>query len=139
MLNNPLIQLNNQRRDVLAELRQEIALWLSKPNRTQKILASRCGISQTMLCDILASKRGCSPDTYENIIKALRSSGTKIVGEQRFGKRVGGETELTPEALEMFENKQTENHSKLIRLSGTNRNAGSTFSGRNDNQIEFSK
>ena len=136
---NPLIQLNNQRRDVLAELRQEIALWLSKPNRTQKLFASRSGISQTMLCDILANKRGCSPDVYENITKALRSSGAKIVGEQRFGKLVGGETELTPEAIEMFENKHNEDHSKLIRLSGTNRNAGSTFSGRNDIQKEFSK
>jgi hypothetical protein len=136
---NPLIQLNNQRRDVLAELRQEIALWLSKPNRTQKILASRSGISQTMLCDILANKRGCSPDTYENIVKALRSSGNKIVGEQRFGKLIGGETELTPEAIEMFENKQTENHIELARKSCRNRNAGSTFAGRTDNQIEFSK
>jgi hypothetical protein len=106
--NNPLIQLNNHRRDVLAELRQEIALWLSKPNHTQKLLASRSGISQTMLCDILANKRGCSFDTYEALTKALRSSGAKIVGLQEFGRKVNKEMQLNEHNMEVTHQRHVE-------------------------------
>ena len=124
MLNNPLIELNNQRRDVLADLRQEIALWLSKPNRTQKLLADRSGISQTMLCDVLANKRGCSPETYEALTKALRSSGAKIVGLQEYGKRIAKEMKLNEHNMEVTRTRHAEQLSKrttvnnLARLRG---------------------
>jgi hypothetical protein len=57
MAYNPLTQINNQlnhqKSDVLESLRGEIDLWLSKPNHSQKLLATRAGMSPQMLNDII--------------------------------------------------------------------------------------
>ncbi len=99
MFNNPLIQLNQEHHDVLEGLRQQIDVWLtSHPNRSQKLLASRAGISTTTLNDILQCRRGCSPDTYDAITK--NSSGAKIVGLQEFGKKIGKEMKLNAHNME---------------------------------------
>jgi hypothetical protein len=102
MFTNPLLQLNRERHDVLEELRTQIDVWLtSHPNRSQKLLASRAGISTTTLNDILQCRRGCSTEVYEAITKALNSSGAKIVGLQEFGKKIGREMKLDERNMEV--------------------------------------
>jgi hypothetical protein len=118
MFNNPLIQLNQERHDVLEGLRQQIDVWLtSHPNRSQKLLASRAGISTTTLNDILQCRRGCSSDTYEAITKALNSSGAKIVGLQEFGKKIGKEMKLNAHNMEATKKRHTEELANRQRVN----------------------
>src|ERR1700730_16719075 len=98
---NPLLKLTQdfeaQQNDLLVALRQEIESWLSKPNRTQQLLASRAGISYQMLNDVIKCRRGCSPDTFESIVKALKNSnpsGVRFTKIQTLGRPLKGDLNL---------------------------------------------
>jgi plasmid maintenance system antidote protein VapI len=123
---NPLIQLNNQRNDILESLRGAIDLWLQQPNRTQVMLATRAGMPPQMLNDIIQRRRGCSPETFEKITKALGSNGTRFVNAQRFGQPV---EELAVDIAE-FEDKHNQDLFEMRSKSGRNHNHGTTFSGK---------
>jgi hypothetical protein len=99
-------------------LRQQIDVWLtSRPNRSQKLLASRAGISTTTLNDILQCRRGCSPETYEAITKALKSSGAKIVGLQEYGQPVGEEMKLNEHNMEVTRQRHVEELANRQRVN----------------------
>jgi hypothetical protein len=123
---NPLIQLNNQRNDILESLRGAIDLWLSQPsqpNRTQVMLAKRAGMPPQMLNDIIQRKRGCSPETFEKITKALGSNGTRFVNAQRFGQAV---EDLTIDIAE-YEAEHTATNFDKQREAIRNHNVGTVY------------
>jgi len=125
---NPLLNLdrdyNKGKRDVLAGLRSEIELWLTKPNHTQDVLAKRSGISPQMLCDVLANRRGCSPDTYEKIVTALRANGNRITGLQENGRKVGKSMELNEANMTATYARHDKQLSEMVKATAENNNIG---------------
>ena len=123
---NPFIQLNHQKSDILEGLRGEIDLWLSRPNHTQKLLATLAGISPQVLNDVIQHRRGCGPDMYEKIVKALRSHGNRIVGAQVFGQPVEGLTLDNP-TMEIFETEHIATNFDKQREAIRNHNKGTAY------------
>jgi hypothetical protein len=135
---NPLIQLNHQKSDVLESLRGEIDFWLTQPNHSQKLLATRAGMSPQMLNDIIQHRRGCSPETYEKIVKAIRSNGNRIVGLQESGHKVGKSMELNDGNMAATYARHNDQLMGLWNASRDERNVG-TFQDNRNNTKNLSK
>ena len=135
---NPLTELNNQKTDVLESLRAETDLWLTKPTHTQVLLAKRAGMPPQMLNDIIQHRRGCSPETFEKIVKAIRSSGARIVGLQEGGHKVRKKMELNDANMTATYERHNKQLRELMTATSDERNVA-TFEVNRSNTKNLSQ
>jgi hypothetical protein len=142
-------QIQTAKAELLQDLRDRTVKFLEFFGYNKKQMATAVGVSETHLGDYLNSSRGLSETTYakiEHILclpadqreKLFPAGGNRIVNVQSFGNPVA-DVELDPETMTMFEHQQTETHLAQVRTTCANRNADTTFAGRNNDQENFSK
>ena len=91
-----------------------------------------------MLNDIIQHRRGCSPETFEKIVKAIRSSGARIVGLQEGGHKVGKTMQLNDANMAATYARHNDQLMGLWNASRDERNVG-TFQDNRNNTKNLSK